>query len=248
LDAEGSTTVVELGEESRTVRLTQVEALANVVAVLPLCGAGKLRCSEKTRRPAAATVAAVAAVLTGGDIYAAEPIAAFAWPFARMRRDSHSPTVARNERSCGGCKQAMSWYDEHLYAFESDEATLVDPRSDSDEIPADGERLVSIATQRGDQFTYLYDFGDGWTHTVTLDEIQPGGPDNVFRILDGGGACAPEDIGGVARSPRLMSWTYRTGMAVAASGGGAGRTKHQKYECSKRYGWSSSERFISGIT
>lgn len=62
------------------MRPTEAEALANVLAVLQLCGAGKLRCSEKTQRPAAATVSAVAEVLAGGDFYPAEPIAAFAWP------------------------------------------------------------------------------------------------------------------------------------------------------------------------
>jgi hypothetical protein len=39
------------------VRLTEAQALADMLAVLQLCGAGKLRCSEKTQRPAAATVA-----------------------------------------------------------------------------------------------------------------------------------------------------------------------------------------------
>ena len=57
-----------------------MQALADVLAVLQLCGAGKLRCSEKTQRPAAATVTAVAEVLAGGDFYPTEPIAAFAWP------------------------------------------------------------------------------------------------------------------------------------------------------------------------
>jgi hypothetical protein len=66
--------------DDATVRLTQAEALANVLAVLQLCGAGKLRCSEKTQRPAAATVAGVAEVLARGDFYSTEPIAAFAWP------------------------------------------------------------------------------------------------------------------------------------------------------------------------
>ncbi|MGI5180519.1 helicase-associated domain-containing protein [Dactylosporangium sp. CA-152071] len=60
--------------------MTGAEALANVLAVLQLCGAGKLRCSEKTQRPSAATVAGVAEVLAGGDFYPTEPIAAFAWP------------------------------------------------------------------------------------------------------------------------------------------------------------------------
>src|SRR4051795_12312159 len=63
-----------------TIRSTQAEALADVLAVLQLCGAGKLRCSEKTQRPSAATVAGVAEVLVGGDFYPTEPIAAFGWP------------------------------------------------------------------------------------------------------------------------------------------------------------------------
>ncbi|MFF5233868.1 helicase-associated domain-containing protein [Dactylosporangium sp. NPDC000521] len=60
--------------------MTGAEAPANVLAVMQLCGAGKLRCSEKTQRPSAATVAGVAEVLAGGDFYPTEPIAAFAWP------------------------------------------------------------------------------------------------------------------------------------------------------------------------
>lgn len=80
MDAEGDVTGFDIGEVRPTVRQTQAEALANVRAVLQLCAAGKLRCSEKTQRPAAATISAVAEVLSGGDFYPAEPIAAFAWP------------------------------------------------------------------------------------------------------------------------------------------------------------------------
>lgn len=69
-----------MSDDDTTVRLTESEALANLHAVLQLCAAGKLRCSENTTRPGAATVTAVAAVLAGGDFYADEAIAAFAWP------------------------------------------------------------------------------------------------------------------------------------------------------------------------
>jgi hypothetical protein len=62
------------------IRPTELEALANVQAVLQLCSAGKLKCSEKTGRPSAATVTAVAAALQDGDFYPDDPIAAFAWP------------------------------------------------------------------------------------------------------------------------------------------------------------------------
>jgi pentatricopeptide repeat protein len=67
-------------EEDVTVRATEGEAAANLLAMLRLCAAGKLRCGEKTQRPSAATVKAVAEVLADGDFYPGEPIAAFAWP------------------------------------------------------------------------------------------------------------------------------------------------------------------------
>ena len=66
--------------EEPTVRCTEHEAQSNLLAVLRLCAAGKLRCSEKTRRPGAATVAVIGDVLAGGDFYPDEAISAFAWP------------------------------------------------------------------------------------------------------------------------------------------------------------------------
>ena len=67
-------------EVSSTVRHTEPEALRNLAAVLQLCAAGKLRCSEKTHRPAAATIRTVAEALVAADFYPDEPIASFAWP------------------------------------------------------------------------------------------------------------------------------------------------------------------------
>ncbi|PPK63802.1 helicase-associated domain-containing protein [Actinokineospora auranticolor] len=59
---------------------TEQEALANLQAVLELCAAGQVKCSEKTHRPSAATIRTVTAHLAHGDFYPDEPIAAFAWP------------------------------------------------------------------------------------------------------------------------------------------------------------------------
>lgn len=66
--------------DDHRVRLTEREALANLRTMLELCAAGDLRCSEKTGRPAAATVATVGGHLANGDFYADDSIAAFAWP------------------------------------------------------------------------------------------------------------------------------------------------------------------------
>ena len=43
-----------------TVRLTEPEAIANIRIVLELCASEMLRCSEKTRRPTAASVSGLA--------------------------------------------------------------------------------------------------------------------------------------------------------------------------------------------
>jgi hypothetical protein len=69
-----------MSDEQTTLRPTEVQAQTNLVAVLQLCGTGRLRCSKTTRRPSSATVTAVAGVLDGGDFYTDEAIAAFAWP------------------------------------------------------------------------------------------------------------------------------------------------------------------------
>ena len=77
-DADESGPLREHGEHR--MRLTEHSAQVDLRTVLQLCAAGKLRCSEKTMRPSAATVGTIADHLTSGDFYADEPIASFAWP------------------------------------------------------------------------------------------------------------------------------------------------------------------------
>lgn len=101
-------------------------------------------------------------------------------------------------------QRAMGWEDDHLYAFETADVRVLGPRSWDREYSAEEERLVSIATELGETFTYVYDFGDNWTHTVTVEEINEVGELNQPRILDGAGACPPEDSGGVGRYCYLL--------------------------------------------
>ena len=69
-----------------TVRLTEPEAIANIRIVLELCASGMLRCSEKTRRPTAASVSCLAVLLAAGEFYPHESIAAYAWPLTATHR------------------------------------------------------------------------------------------------------------------------------------------------------------------
>ena len=46
--------------------------------------------------------------------------------------------------------------------------------------------------------TYVYDFGDNWEHTVTLEKIVPRKKGRQYPVcLKGKRACPPEDCGGV---------------------------------------------------
>jgi hypothetical protein len=72
--------VTHVDDDEVVLRPTEHAALADLGAVLQLCAAGKLRCSEKTRRPSAATMAEVAHVLAAGEFYRGEAMASFAWP------------------------------------------------------------------------------------------------------------------------------------------------------------------------
>jgi hypothetical protein len=54
--------------------------MANVRVVLEQCALGRMRCSDRTRRPSASTVASLAGLLVRGDFYPDDAIAAYAWP------------------------------------------------------------------------------------------------------------------------------------------------------------------------
>ncbi len=46
-------------------------------------------------------------------------------------------------------------------------------------------------------FTYLYDFGDGWEHTIKVEAIIDAPADvDLPLLVEAQGACPPEDVGG----------------------------------------------------
>jgi hypothetical protein len=61
------------------------------------------------------------------------------------------PSTIRLDRLHGVIQDAMGWHDEHLYAFDGDGVSYLDPRSDSPELKADDARLVALANEPGQQ-------------------------------------------------------------------------------------------------
>ncbi len=105
---------------------------------------------------------------------------------------------------------AMGWTDSHLHAFalgpgERDHgvasfATAYDLEEgdDPDPVPEAGVRVDQVLREVGDRLYYDYDFGDGWSHVLRLEEVAPldGDAPGAARCLGGERACPVEDVGG----------------------------------------------------
>lgn len=102
---------------------------------------------------------------------------------------------------------AMGWTDSHLHQFEIGGLRFGDPELLNEDMPDDFERAFDSASVRlrdfhfddGGKlsFIYLYDFGDSWQHTVTLEKrlaVKPA--PKTATCIEGARSCPPEDVGG----------------------------------------------------
>ncbi len=96
---------------------------------------------------------------------------------------------------------AMGWKNYHLFQFEIGKRSYVNPEL-SDEFDwkvykASSLRLRTLVDRDVTQFTYEYDFGDGWIHDVTIEDIRDGSDHVDYpAFVDGARRCPPEDCGG----------------------------------------------------
>ena len=92
----------------------------------------------------------------------------------------------------------MGWEDCHLYEFSKDgeKFGLPDPDGWGEPVTkASSTKLNAVLGKKKEKLDYLYDFGDGWTHTIKVIEIMDEGAWPF--CLSGERACPPEDVGGV---------------------------------------------------
>jgi hypothetical protein len=99
---------------------------------------------------------------------------------------------------------AFGWENSHLFQFS--ESGFSDPTCygfpgediDPDRVTIDARKtkMSKILKKEGQTYCYIYDFGDDWDHRLTLKKIEA---KDVLApyCLDGGGACPPEDVGGM---------------------------------------------------
>ena len=94
---------------------------------------------------------------------------------------------------------AMGWEDCHLWGFDArrqGQSAHWSPDDFDEEVEV--TLLDVIDFLRGKpEFTYIYDYGDSWTHRIRIGRIQPAREDRRYPYLvSGTGRCPLEDIGG----------------------------------------------------
>ncbi|GAA3616501.1 hypothetical protein GCM10022419_122310 [Nonomuraea rosea] len=95
---------------------------------------------------------------------------------------------------------AMGWEDCHLHLFTAGGVLYGKPSAEWDLNVVDERRtsLTEVLPQAGAAIEYEYDLGDSWRHDIVLEEILTAEEGVRYPVLvDGMGACPPEDVGGV---------------------------------------------------
>ena len=101
----------------------------------------------------------------------------------------------------------MGWHDCHLHMFVKgrqrfslpnpwmdDWAPMGTPR----ELDERKYRVNQLLKREKDWIDYEYDFGDGWTHRITLQKVLPRDPRvRLPACVAGKRQCPPEDCGGI---------------------------------------------------
>jgi hypothetical protein len=101
-------------------------------------------------------------------------------------------------------QEAFGWDNYHLYSFSPggyttypviSDLSMYDGEEDEEMIDSEEITLAEIFRAEGQKFSYLYDFGDYWLHTITVEKVID---INLAKAdcTGGKGACPPEDCGG----------------------------------------------------
>lgn len=99
-------------------------------------------------------------------------------------------------------QRAMGWTNNNINEFEIDSLRYGDTSANEwDELLMDlkDTTLFGVTKKVHDRFTFIYDLGDNWQHSVTVEKIfqeETGGKYNI--CIDGERSCPPEDVGGAA--------------------------------------------------
>jgi hypothetical protein len=110
------------------------------------------------------------------------------------------PLTIRLDRLHLVLQAAIGWTNSHLYQITARGVGwgIPDPDFGGGPLDAGKAKLIDVLEDCGVKtLKYLYDFGDGWEHTVKVERIADAIPGLTSPFLvDAVGRCPPEDVGG----------------------------------------------------
>ena len=110
------------------------------------------------------------------------------------------PLTIRLDRLHLVLQAAMGWTNSHLYEIRARDVGWgrPDPYFGDGPLDAIKTRLIDVLEDVGTRsLKYLYDFGDGWEHSVRIERITDAVPGVAYpRLIEATGRCPPEDVGG----------------------------------------------------
>ena len=110
-------------------------------------------------------------------------------------------------------QRVFGWEDYHLYEFNVEGDQIGD--LENDEFGSiTYEAMTTPIFSDKKKFSYEYDFGDGWEHTIRIVKELEADPAVDYPVCIGGKrACPPEDCGGVYGYREILK-TVSSGSAV----------------------------------
>jgi len=118
----------------------------------------------------------------------------------KVQRQVEVPLTIRLDRLHLVLQAAMGWTNSHLYEIRARDVGWGIPDPDFGDGPLDARkaRLIDVLEDIGMKtLKYLYDFGDGWEHTVKIERITDAVSGLSYPLLiSATGRCPPEDVGG----------------------------------------------------
>lgn len=99
----------------------------------------------------------------------------------------------------------FDWYDYHLYDFRFEGRRFEAPDAEAEGEDSSKVRLSSLQLRSGMSLEYVYDFGDGWTHRIDIEDTDAAADPNwIPWVLGGARRGPPEDCGGPHRYAELQ--------------------------------------------
>ena len=143
------------------------------------------------------------------------------------------PFDIRLDRLHLAIQAAMGWTNSHLYEIRAGDVGWSTPYPDQDWagdfLDARKARLGDVLEDVGTKtMRYLYDFGDGWEHTIKIERLVDPEPNAAYpRLIEAKGRCPPEDVGG--------PWGYAEFIEAM------GDPKHERHD--EFAGWIDEDQF-----